>query len=124
MSPTCDISASSVRSKYAYLFRSLSELYRIKYGNLPSTKFADVKVFVSEMERDGCLSDFLIANIGCLFQKYPEIRPGSKIENNKLCNLDELLNIVIGDICTEISENLEETRKHDQESLLKWLEQQ
>jgi len=43
MSPEIDISVSETRSKFAFLFNSIAELYRFYYGKKLSTKFEDVK---------------------------------------------------------------------------------
>ena len=67
MSPEIDISVSETRSKFAFLFNSIAELYRFYYGKKLSTKFDDVKKMEEVLVKDGSLNDYLQSNLDSAF---------------------------------------------------------
>ena len=82
MSPnTIEVSAGEVRSKFAFLFGSIAELYRFYYGKKPSTKFEDIKVAVEKLKADDNLSDYLSENLAEAFLLYPTLLPGVVAQN-------------------------------------------
>ena len=122
MSPTIDIkiTAKSVRSRYAYLFDSVAELCRARYGEKPSTKFDDIRAATERLRGDDYLNDYLYSNLKALYDLYPTMLPVNQ-DQDKLDRLFELLGIVIGDVCAEVSEVMEEIAEHDREILIKKL---
>jgi len=124
MSPLIVNSAKSVRSKYAYLFESISELYRFRYGEKPSTKFDQVQSETEQLFDDGYLNEYLHENIKSLFDLYPTMIPGKHNPQEKLDKLSSLLDMIIGDICLEIKTVSDYQQEHDFEMLLKELQQQ
>lgn len=131
MSPnTLDISAGEARSKFAFLFSSVAELYRFYYEKKPSTKFEDIKAAVEKLKADNYLSEYLVLNLEKIFNFYPTLLPGVVAQNYKvnateeqkrLNNLGQLLDLIIGDICGEINEKVQEMEEHDKEYLDNWL---
>ena len=130
MSPTERPNFSSMRSKYAYLFDSLAELFRFHYGEKPSTKFSDIPLIVGKMEEDGFVDQYLSENLSLLFNNYPTLLPSnleSALKKNqdaeyaRLKNLDALLDIIIGDVCNLIFDLVNQAKEHDKEQLFKSL---
>lgn len=121
MSPELIIKPPQVRSKYSFLFGCIAELYRFHYGRKPSSKFEDIKAAVEEMKRDEKISDYLSTNLDSLFGHYPELMPGKFQEQSFLDRLDAGLDLIIGDLCAEISELSAMAEKNERESLIAWL---
>ena len=123
MSPTIEnISAKEVRSRYAFLFGTVSELYVMRNGgDRPSTRFEDVQKTTEALKEDGYLSDYLYESLKALYALYPTMLPGKEHEQAELRNLFELLGIAIGDVAAEIADCQAEAEAHDRDSLIKQL---
>ena len=123
MSPTIEnISAKEVRSRYAFLFGTVSELYVMRNGgDRPSTRFEDVQKTTEALREDGYLSDYLYESLKALYALYPKMLPGIEHEKAELNNLFELLGIAIGDVAAEIADYQAEAEAHDRDSLIKQL---
>ena len=123
MSPTiANISAKEVRSRYAFLFGTVSELYVMRNGgDRPSTSFEDVQKTTEALKEDGYLSDYLYESLKALYALYPTMLPGKEHEQAELRNLFELLGIAIGDVAAEIADYQAEAESHDREYLIKSL---
>ena len=123
MSPTIvNISARNVRTRYSYLFDSVSELWVLRHGgDRPSTRFEDVKKTTEALREEGYLSDYLYESLKALYALYPRMLPGIEHEQAELDNLSELLGIAIGDLTAEISDIQSEAAAHDREYLIKTL---
>lgn len=133
MSPEIDISVSETRSKFAFLFNSIAELYRFYYGKKLSTKFEDVKKMEEVLVKDGHLNDYLQSNLDSAFGLYPTLLPGvvaqnfrtnAEKEQERINKLGKFLDILIGDICGEINDKVDETEQYEKESIIRWLNQQ
>lgn len=127
MSPEIDFTVGEVRSKYAFLFSSIAELYRLYYGTKPSTKFEDVKKAANHLIRDSHLSEYLKVNLESVFDLYSSLLPSVVVNNFKkdeqneherLNKLGALVDILIGDVCGEINEKVQQSLKYDRDSLL------
>ena len=133
MSPDIDFSVGETRSKFAFLFNSIAELYRFYYGKKLSSKFEDVKKMKETLLADGHLDDYLQSNLENAFAMYPTLLPGvvaqnfrkdAKKEQARIGNLSAFLDILIGDVCGEINDKVDEMKEHDKESVMRWLDQQ
>lgn len=134
MSPNIiEVSAGEARSKFAFLFGGIAELYRFYYGKKPSTKFEDIKVAVEKLKADENLSDYLSENLAEAFLLYPTLLPGVVAQNyrndeakekERISKLGQLLDILIGDVCGEINDKAEEEAAYEKESLSNWLKNQ
>lgn len=121
MSPEMKMTVGDLRSRYAFLFGSVAELYRLCYGKKPSTRFEDIKAATETMAADDRLSDYLRENLEKLYSLYPSLLPGRSNDQSFLESLGELLTIIIGDVCAEINEISDAAQRHDTEQLLKKL---
>lgn len=130
MSPEIDISVSGTRSKFAFLFSSIAELYRFYYETKPSCKFEDIKISVNKLIEDGYLDDYFQANLERAFNLYPTLLPGvvaanfKKDENKeleRLTKLNKFLDILIGDICGEINDRVEEINQYEKDRITEWI---
>ena len=108
MSPEIEITAKEVRSRYAYLFSTLAELCRLRYGERPATDFPTVHKETSRLKDDGYLSDYLSENLSQLYSLYPEMLPGKRHGQKWLSGLFDLLGPVVGDLCAEIKDLVDE----------------
>lgn len=130
MSPEIEISAGEARSKFAYLFGSIAELYRFYYGTKISSKFDDIQKGIDKLNKDEKLGDYLKENLNQAFKLYPCLLPGVVAENFKkdaqkeqeeLNKIGQFLDILIGDVCGEINDIAEQTAAYEKESLNNWL---
>ena len=123
MSPTIvNISARNVRTRYSYLFDSVSILWVLHHGgDRPSTRFEDVQKTTEALREEGLLSDYLYESLKALYALYPRMFPGIEHEQTELDNLAELLGIALGDLCAEISDIQAQSEAHDREYLIKKL---
>ena len=121
MSPELIVKPPQVRSKYSFLFGCIAELFRFHYGEKPSTKFEDIKAVVETMKKDEKISEYLSSNLESLFNHYPELMPGKFQEQAFLDRLNASLDLIIGDLCAEISELSAMAEEHERDSLIAWL---
>ncbi len=121
MSPEIEVKPPLLRSKFAFLFGCIAELYRFHYGNKPGTKLDEIKAAVEELKRDDRISDYLVANLQLLFAKYPDLMPGKFQSRKYMEKLNATLDMVNGDLCREIADLSQESAEHDRDSLLTWL---
>ncbi len=121
MSPEIKPSAAQVRSRYAFLFGSVAELHRFRYGEKPSTAFEEVKKATERLKEDGYLSEFLISNLEQAYSLYSELLPGKRKSEKWYSDIEKLLDLVIGDVCAEIKELSDAAEEFDRESLIRRL---
>ncbi len=121
MSPDIEVRPPLLRSKYAFLFGCIAELYRFHYGKKPGTRPDELKEAVEELKGDDKISDYLFANLQLLFGKYPDLMPGKFQSREYMEKLNATLDMVNGDLCREIADLSEEGAERDRESLLAWL---
>lgn len=81
MSPDIEISVSEVRSKFAFLFGSIAELYRFYYGKKLSTKFEEVKKMAEVLIKDEHLDEYFESNFQNAFAMYPTLLPSVVAQN-------------------------------------------
>ncbi|MBO6280095.1 MAG: hypothetical protein J6M95_00745 [Bacilli bacterium] len=115
-------SASLVRSRYAFIFECVIQLYDFAYRKKPSKKFEEVVKATEEMHEGGKLNDYLYENLKELYKLYPTMIPGKveegykknhEAEEKRLINLSNFLSITISDLCAEINEIVERSEEFD-----------
>ncbi|MBR0294360.1 MAG: hypothetical protein IJQ67_00385 [Bacilli bacterium] len=120
------VSASEVRSRYAFVFECVIQLYDFRFSKKPSKKFEEVVNATEELHDVEALSEYLYENLKVLYELYPSMMPGKvaegyeknrKSEEERLTRLDKLLGIVIGDLCGEIQEISDKASEHDRAQL-------
>ena len=127
MSPKDDKSASKVRSKFAFLFNCIAELYSLLNGERPDTKAESLRLVVKEMHDDEQIDDYIFSNLIGAFDLYPtmiqskvweayKIDPQAERERHKRIIVS--LDAIIGDVCALITDKVKEREIHDRESLL------
>ena len=121
MSPEIEVKPPELRSKFAFLFGCIAELYSFHYGNKPDTKVENVKQALEELKSDERISDYLYSNIIAVMDKYPELMPGKFQTKEFMEKLRDSLTMVIADICEELSDLNEGYVQHERESLVTWL---
>lgn len=121
MSPEEITTASSVRSKYAFLYSCIAELYRFRYGKKTSTKVEEIKQAVNVLKNDNYISDYISENLANLFEQYKTLVPGNSerlmqidrsAEIKRLCCLSSLVDDQIKEVCAEISQVIDDDREH------------
>ena len=120
------VSASEVRSRYAFVFECVIQLYDFRFSKKPSKRFEEVVKATEELHDVEALSDYLYENLKVLYELYPSMMPGKveegykknrNAEEERLTRLDKLLGIVIGDLCGEIQEISDKASEHDRAQL-------
>ena len=120
------VSASEVRSRYAFVFECVIQLYDFRFSKKPSKRFEDVVKATEELHDVEALSEYLYENLKVLYDLYPSMMPGKvaegyeknrNAEEERLTCLDKLLGIVIGDLCGEIQEISDKASEHDRAQL-------
>ncbi len=130
MSPKKDPSAAPVRSKYAYLFSSVAELFFVTNGVRPDTNFDSIRLSTDEMYKDGQIDDYIMSNLAYAFEQYPTMHPSNvykayakdaQAEKERHQKLAQLLDVIIADICELIADKIKERNDYESESFLKSL---
>ena len=114
--------AGEIRTKYAYLFSTIVELYRYYHLNAkPNTRFESVKELAKELFEEGCLSEYLYESIQEAFRLYPTLLPGvvqqelerdEAKETEHLNKLYALLSITQADLSQQLHDVIVEDREH------------
>ena len=119
-------SASEVRSKYAFLFECVIQLYDFSLNKKSSKKYEEVRKVTEELYKTGIINDYIYENLKQLYALYPTMTPGKvaegykkdrKKEEDRLIKLSGYLSIIIGDLCGEIKELCDKASAHDKEQL-------
>ena len=120
------VSASEVRSRYAFVFECVIQLYDFRFSKKSSKRFEEVVKATEELHNVEALSEYLYENLKVLYDLYPSMMPGKvaegyeknrNAEEERLTRLDKLLGIVIGDLCGEIQEISDKASEHDRAQL-------
>ena len=116
-----EITASTIRSQYAYIFNTVVEIYKFYHvGAKVSARFEDVKTIVEEMYKEETLSTYLYESLKEIFEKYPILRPDnlkksylndSKKTQETLNRLEELVLTIQADISLELHDIIEEDKE-------------
>ena len=120
-------SPSSLRTKYAYLFDTIIQLYRFSFAS-PDEKVSkradDIWPIIEKMHESKALNDYLYSSLEEVFRLYPSLLPGvvskafeedEEKERAHLDRLDKLLSIVQGDLSSELSDLIDQQYEHDRE---------
>ena len=116
-----DHGAGELRTKYAYLFSTIAEIYRYYHqDSKPNTRFEDVKALAQKLFEEGCLSEYLYESLQQVFNLYPTLLPGvvqqgyekdRKKEVEHLNRLNDLLSITQSDLSQELHDVIIEDNK-------------
>ena len=109
MSPNeCDASASELRTKYAYLFDTVVEIYRLYHQNEKvAARFETVVELTQKLYEEEAIDDYIFESLTAVYKLYPTLLPGvvqKGYEDNRekeiehLNKLYELLSITQSDL--------------------------
>ena len=107
------VSVSEVRSKYATVFKCVSELYNLVYREELDVKFEVVSKATKRLFEDKRISEYIFESLKNLYDLYPELLPGRVAkafeededkEQNRLEEIDKLLSLMINDLNAEIAD--------------------
>ena len=114
--------AGEIRTKYAYLFSTIAELYRCYHLNAkPDTRFESIKGLAKELFDEGNLSEYLYESLQETFRLYPTLLPGvvqqayetnEKQETEHLNRLYALLSIAEADLSQQLHDVIVEDSEH------------
>lgn len=115
-----DLAGSTLRSKYAFIFNTVVEIYKFYHIKAKvSCKFDKVQEITETLHKEEKLSDYLYESLKVLFKLYPTLIPAelakmykkdTKNAVKKLEEIDELLLIAIGDLSQELSDIIKEDK--------------
>ena len=108
-----------IEGLYKALFKDVATLGQLRYGEKVSAKLDSIKKVTERLSKDGFLSEYLYTNLSRLYDAYPEIKEGKKLEQGWLDDLYALLTTVNNDIQEEINALMEEGQEHEAEMLEK-----
>ena len=106
-----------VRTKYAFIFKAISEYYNLLYQERPSADFKEVVPTTEKLFENKYISEYLFENLKHLYELYPTMLPGVVMKSYKADldkekkrqeEINKLLDIVIKDLNDTISDKAEE----------------
>ena len=116
-----DYSASELRTKYAYVFSTIAEIYKYyHHEEKVGTRFEEVVKLVNQLNKEERLSEYLYESLKDLFEQYPTLLPGvvqngyETNENKEIEHLNRLgglLSLVQSDLSLELHELLKEEKE-------------
>ena len=116
-----DYSASELRTKYAYVFSTIAEIYKYYHREEKvGTRFEEVVKLVNQLKEEERLTEYLYESLEDLFKLYPTLLPGEVqkgYETNEskeiehLNRLGGLLSFVQSDLSLELHDLLKEEKE-------------
>ena len=116
-----DYSASELRTKYAYTFSTIAEIYKYyHHEEKVGTRFEEIVKLVDQLNKEERLSEYLYESLKDLFEQYPTLLPGvvqkgyETNENKEIEHLNRLgglLSLVQSDLSLELHELLKEEKE-------------
>ena len=113
-----DHGAGELRTKYAYLFTTVAEMYRLYHPREKITpRFENVEELTQKLYDDKVIDDYLFDSLKDVYSKYPSLLPAvvaqgykeDKVkENEHLNKLFELLSITQGELSQLYHDIIEE----------------
>lgn len=123
MSPEIKPTVPSLRSKFHYLFLSITNYYRVVFHEEVSDGFEEAKAASIKLTEEGCFSEYQVANINELFQIYPTLPVKSKKaysaeEERRFVKINDLLDLIINDLSETIGDMIKQDLQHSINQLL------
>ena len=114
-------SASELRTKYAYVFSTIAEIYKYYHrGEKVGMRFEEVVKLVNQLKEEERLTEYLYESLEDLFKQYPTLLPGEvqkgyetneSKETEHLNRLGGLLSLVQSDLSLELHDLLKEEKE-------------
>ena len=72
-----DHGASELRTKYAYLFSTLVEIYKLYHQEeKPATRFETVVELTQKLYEEEVIDDYIYESLQVIYKEYPTLLPG------------------------------------------------
>ena len=113
-----DHGASELRTKYAYLFSTIVEIYKFYHQEeKPATRFETVVELTKKLYEEERIDDYIFESLQLVYKEYPTLLPGEvqkgyeedrEKELNHLNKLYELLSITQRDLSLRLHDIIKE----------------
>ena len=113
-----DHGASELRTKYAYLFSTIVEIYKYYHQEeKPATRFEIVVELTKKLYEEERIDDYIFESLQLVYKEYPTLLPGEvqkgyeedrEKELNHLNKLYELLSITQRDLSLRLHDIIQE----------------